>query len=153
VRAAPKFYCACWKLDAGQDEIEDLLGGLRKKAPGAVLQVFSSTTAPNPALVSMIAAQTLSAMQSDSLIAERPEVDLLLRLASTRQIGEAFKRIGYKEKGRKLFMAVASQNRSPLVKLEKEVSRDKRFSELPSRRLDGDDLDKVEKAALLSARI
>ncbi len=109
---------------------------------------------PNTGAVEMIAAQTLTAARSGATLAERPELDLLLRLAGTRQIGEAFRRVGYKSKGVRLFLVAASEgSRTPLLRVSRRLAKDTRFSEVPDRRPAEGDLDQVERAALLSVRL
>jgi len=102
----------------------------------------------------MIAAQTLSAAKSGSTLAERPELDLLLRLAGTRQIGEAFLRVGYRSNGKRIFMVAASKGGgAALRRLGKELAKDKRFDEIPRKKLTKGDLECVEVAALLAVRL
>ncbi len=144
--------CSCWEVKLPPDEIEPLLLRLRKRFPGSLIQVFAHLGAPNAKAVELIAAQTLAAEGAGSTLAEKPEVDLLLRIASTRQIGEAFKRAGYKGEGKRLFMVVASHGAASR-KLEAELARDKHYAKTPERGLTAEDLDWVERAALLAARL
>jgi hypothetical protein len=97
VSSSDAIECACWEVDVRPKEVERLLSGLRADSRGVIIQVFRMGSPPNPRAVEMIGAQTLAAAKTGSTLAERPELDLLLRLAGTRQIGDAFKRIGYKE--------------------------------------------------------
>lgn len=148
------FHCACWEVSVPPDEVEDLLAKVRKRAPGVVIQIIGATRAPNPSAVEMIAAQTLTAAKSGATLAERPELDLLLRLAGTRQIGEAFLRVGYKSIGKRFFMVAASEGSgAALARLSKPFARDKRFKEVAKKELAKSDLDQVERAALLAARL
>lgn len=98
----------------------------------------------------MIAMQTLRARQTGALLAERPEVDLLLRLAGTNQITEALKTHGYKGPGTKLL--VAAGPRDQVDTLRKELSDDDacrvREEDEPSE----EDFYAVESAALLGTR-
>jgi tRNA threonylcarbamoyladenosine modification (KEOPS) complex Cgi121 subunit len=145
--------CECWEVDVDPAEIERLLQGARKESPEAIIQAFSASRTPNGAAVEMIAAQTLTAARSGSTLAERPELDLLLRLAGTRQIGEAFKRVGYKSSGKRLFMVAASVAGEGLKSMRTRASGDRRFALVAKRRLGKVDLDLVERAALLAARL
>jgi tRNA threonylcarbamoyladenosine modification (KEOPS) complex Cgi121 subunit len=148
------FHCACWEVGVKPDEVEDILSKMRKHSPNAIIQVFSAERAPSARAVEMIAAQTLTAARSGATLAERPELDLLLRLAGTRQIGEAFKRVGYKSNGKRLFMVAASEgSSSPLLRVSKVLTKDRRFSEVPKKKPAKSDLDLVERAALLAARL
>jgi len=148
------FHAACWEVGVPQEEVEGLLAKIRKQSPGIIVQVIGAARAPNPNAVEMIAAQTLMAAKSGWTLAERPELDLLLRLAGTRQIGEAFQRVGYKSNGKRFFMVAASDgNRAPLTRLGKRLAADKRFTEVAKTRLAEGDLEQVERAALLAARL
>jgi tRNA threonylcarbamoyladenosine modification (KEOPS) complex Cgi121 subunit len=136
------------------EAVEDLLATLRKENPGAIIQVFSASRAPSAAAVELIAAQTLAAADSESTLAERPELDLLLRLAGTRQIGDAFRRAGYKSSGKRLYMVAASEGTgATLRRLKKRAFRDRRFAPVAKRAPRREDLELVEKAALLAARL
>jgi len=102
----------------------------------------------------MVAAQTLTAVKAKATLAERPELDLLLRLAGTRQIGEAFERIGYKSKRRSLFLVAASEgSKSALLLVGKALGKDGRFVEVPTCEPAKEDLEMVERAALLAVRL
>jgi len=137
-----------------QEEVEGLLAKIRKQSPGVIVQVIGAAEAPNPRAVEMIAAQTLMAARSGFTLAERPELDLLLRLAGTRQIGEAFQRVGYKSNGKRFFMVAASDgNRPALARMGKRLAADKRFTEVAKKQLAEGDLEQVERAALLAARL
>jgi len=144
----------CWEIDFEPEEVEGLLAKMRRKAPKVIIQVFGASGEPNPSAIEMIAAQTLSAARSGSTLADRPELDLLLRLAGTRQIGEAFQRAGYKSRENMLFMVAASEgNAAALRRLSKAVAGDGRFAEVARKKLAKSDLDQVERAALLAARL
>ncbi len=148
------FHCRCWEIAVGPDEVEDVLATLRKQSPAVIVQVFGASRAPNAAAVEMVAAQTLAAMKSGSTLADRPELDLLLRLAGTRQIGEAFKRAGYKSSARRLFIVAASGgNASALARLVRQLEKDRRFKEVAKKKLGKEDLEAVERAALLAAKL
>lgn len=148
------FHAACWKVGVPQEEVEGLLAKIRKQSPGIIIQVIGATRAPNPGAVEMIAAQTLMAAKSGSTLAERPELDLLLRLAGTRQIGEAFQRVGYKSDGKRFFMVAASEgNGAGLARMGKRLAADKRFMLVAKKQLVEGDLEQVERAALLAARL
>jgi len=144
----------CWEAEVKADEVEEMLAKVRKQSPRAIIQVFSADRAPNTGALEMIAAQTLTAASVGATLAERPELDLLLRLAGTRQIGEAFKRVGYKSSGRKLFLVAASEGSgAALLRVSKALAKDGRFSEVPMKRPAKSDLERVERAALLAVRL
>lgn len=137
-----------------QEEVEGLLAEIRKQSPKVIVQLIRAASAPNPRAVEMIAAQTLMAARSGSTLAERPELDLLLRLAGTRQIGEAFRRVGYKSNGKRFFMVAASEgHKAEMTRMGKRLSTDKRFRALAKKQLAKSDLEHVERAALLAARL
>lgn len=134
--------------------MEGLLANVRKQSPKVIVQVIGASRAPNLRAVEMIAAQTLMAARSGSTLAEKPELDLLLRLAGTRQIGEAFRRVGYKSEGKRFFMVVASEgDGTQLTRMGKRLAADKRFTALAKKQLAEADLEQVERAALLAARL
>ncbi len=147
------FLCHCWEIvDSGEDP-EALLSRLRTDNPDLLIQVFGGKR-PRASAVEMIAAQTLTAAKSGSILADRPELDLLLRLAGTRQIGEAFLLLGYKPRRKRLFMAAASEGKSgAMERLVRRLSDDRRFVEIQKEPLTEEDLDLVERAALLAARL
>jgi tRNA threonylcarbamoyladenosine modification (KEOPS) complex Cgi121 subunit len=148
------FHCDCWEVDVDPDDVEGLLSNLRKESPKAIIQVFSASRAPNVLAVEMIAAQTLSAAKSGSTLAEKPELDLLLRLAGTRQIGEAFQRVGYKSNGKRLYMVAAAEGAGAALKrVRTRASRDRRFAPVARKAPGKGDLEFVERAALLAARL
>jgi tRNA threonylcarbamoyladenosine modification (KEOPS) complex Cgi121 subunit len=148
------FHAACWEVHVPKERVEGILADVRKRSPGVIVQVIGATRAPNPSAVEMIAAQTLMAAKSGSTLAERPELDLLLRLAGTRQIGEAFQRAGYKSDSKRFFLVAASEgSEAALARLSKSLAADKRFTEVARRRLAESDLEQVERAALLASRL
>ncbi len=148
------FHCMCWEVHVRPGEVEGLLAKARTQGPKVIIQVFSASRSPNAGAVEMIAAQTLTAAESGSTLAERPELDLLLRLAGTRQIGEAFQRVGYKASGKRFFMVAAAEgDGAALRRLSKALARDSRFAEVERKKLAKGDLEQVERAALLSARL
>jgi tRNA threonylcarbamoyladenosine modification (KEOPS) complex Cgi121 subunit len=148
------FHCACWEIAVSPEGVEDLLAKVRKRTPKVIIQIVGATRAPNPSAVEMIAAQTLTAAKSGATLAERPELDLLLRLAETRQIGEAFQRVGYRSNDKRFFMVAASEGSvAPLVRLRNRLAMDKRFREVAKKKLAKSDLEQVERAALLAARL
>ena len=148
------FHCECWEVAVDPDELESLIARLREESPKAIIQVFGASRAPNVGTVEMIAAQTLMAAKSGSTLAERPELDLLLRLAGTRQIGEAFRRVGYKSNGKRLYMVAASEGTGASLKnLRKRASHDRRFALVARKPPGKGDLELVERAALLAARL
>jgi len=112
--------------------------------PGAVVQAARGGSASNELYVEMLAAQTLRAQASEGMLAKKPEIDLLLRLAGTNQIAAAIKEKGAKAGDASLLICAG---RSAL-KSPKSLSR----MELPRRGLTRAELAKVEKAALLGTR-
>jgi len=148
------FHCRCWEIGVRPREVESLLAELRKENPTIIIQVFGAGDAPNPAAVGMVAAQTLTAVESGATLAERPELDLLLRLAGTRQIGEAFARAGYMSDGKRLFLAAAAKGKGEAMRrLAKRLSTDRRLVEVPTKKLGKADFQMVERAALLAASL
>lgn len=111
--------------------------------PGSIVQTAKGGLARNERLVELLAAQTLQAEASGALLANKPEIDLLLRMAGTTQISRAIRDAGAKPGDP--FLAIVVGKRA--------LRRPPRFkgTELPKRELDGFELGMVEKAALLNA--
>ena len=130
--------------------VERELRGLRSEFPRLVIQVVSMNVLPSAAAVRMIAAQTMRAERTGALLAAKPEVDLLLRLAGTNQITVALEKNGYRAKGTK--MLVAAGTKKELSELSKKLSKMRGYA----LREDGDNdernLRMVESAALLGIR-
>ena len=163
--------CACWEIDVRPAEVDDMLSRMRVENGGVLIQVVRMGSAPNCAAVEMMVSQTLAVAGTASTLAEKPELDLLLRLAGTRQIGDAFKRIGYKggsERGdeggggrggggngntpKKLFMVAASgRGGDAFDLLLQRIAGDHRFKTVPKKPLGKADMETVERAALLAA--
>ncbi|MGP8057962.1 MAG: KEOPS complex subunit Cgi121 [Nitrososphaerales archaeon] len=115
------------------------------KLPESIVQTVSADAATNGFFVEMIAAQTLSANGTQSLLAKRPEVDLLLRLAGTTQIARAIEQTGAK-KGEPFLLVIAG----PATRLAGLSAKELGGSELESRELSSDELNRIEQAALLN---
>lgn len=130
------------KGEADPDSIRRMVAA---KVPRSLVQVVREGTATNGFYVEMIAAQTLCAAGTSNLLARKPEVDLLLRLAGTTQISKAISKIGAR-KGEPFLLVVAGPARA-LAKLNwKEFGG----AELETRTLSPDELDRIESAALLN---
>lgn len=116
----------------------------RRAAEGGVMvQTAAGSSADNEFFVEMLAAQTIRAEETGSLLARRPEVDFLLRLAGTTQISKAIREIGGAA-GRPFLLVVAGRKRVKQVECLRGL-------ELPRRSLSRAELGRVEAAALLSA--
>ena len=102
----------------------------------------------------MIAAQTLTAAKSGATLAEKPESTCSFAWPGRGRSAEAFRRVGYRSNGKKMFMVAASAgNGERLRRLSKELAKVKGFKEVPRRALGKGDLEQVEVAALLSVRL
>ena len=126
---------------------------LREENPGLLVQLMSMKRRPNRRAVEMIALQTLRAAKKGSMIATKPEVDLLLRLAGTAQISEAIERVGYRAGGRRFLVAVG--NEEMVKRLEAALTsseRGRNYRPVPEERLDERGSEMVESAALLGLR-
>ena len=122
-------------------EVKEKLGAAN---PGSLIQFTSVGGVDNELLVEMLAAQTFRAQSGGDLLAKRPEVDLLLRLAGTTQISKAIRSHGATT-GKRYLAIVASR-----AKLSTPSGF--RGAELPRKRLTERDLLRIEKAALLNAQ-
>ena len=110
---------------------------------GCLVQTAAGRSASNLAFVEMIAAQTVHAEATGSMLARKPELDLLLRLAGTTQISRALRENGA-VKGEPFLLMVAGRGRRKGIP---GLSA----PQLPRRALSKSELDRVERAALLSA--
>jgi tRNA threonylcarbamoyladenosine modification (KEOPS) complex Cgi121 subunit len=122
---------------------DDAKRRLAKSNPGSIVQASRAGRVRNELFVEMLAAQTHRAKSTGGMLAEKPEIDFLLRLAGTTQISKAIKEWGAK-KGEKALVVVSGESevRGPPELLE---------FELPRRPLTAAELARVERAALLNA--
>jgi len=109
----------------------------------AMVQAFRAGSR-NGFFFEMLAAQTLHAASSGTLLAKKPEIDFLLRLAGTSQISVAIRSRG--AHSGEPFLLVAAGNR------ELKGVGDLNGKELARKKLTKTELGHIEKAALLSAR-
>jgi tRNA threonylcarbamoyladenosine modification (KEOPS) complex Cgi121 subunit len=125
---------------------KDELEGVRKIAGERVyVQGFRKGISSNMKLYEMISWQTLYAKENRSLIAEKPEIDFLLRVSGTTQINEAIKKNGFSE-GSINIIAVFGEI-SEVRRLEGFV----KLRKLDSREMSDEELFLVEKASLLAS--
>ena len=131
-----------------KNEEELFLNKLRTQFPKLSIQLLSLRHQPNPGRIEMIAKQTIRSRKRGSLLAARPELDLLLRLAGTTQISEAIAKVGYKNSGKKLLVAVGTPK--DLRKLEKLADENRRtYKRSRGTELTSADFEAIEGAALL----
>jgi hypothetical protein len=128
----------------GRFKVEEVKKSLAAANPGSLVQAVKQGSVGNVALVEMLAAQTFAAQLRGGLLAKKPEVDLLLRVADTTQISKAIRAHGVVA-GEGFVAIVAGEG--PLV-----VPPEVRGAELPDRRLTRQELARIERAALLDAR-
>jgi len=131
-------------VDGGADP-DSVRRMVAAKAPGSIVQAVSTAAATNGYYVEMIAAQTLRATGTPNLLARKPEVDLLLRLAGTTQISRAIEQTGAK-KGQPFLLVVAG----PASRLAKINWAQLGGKKLVKRDLSADELERIEVAALLN---
>jgi tRNA threonylcarbamoyladenosine modification (KEOPS) complex Cgi121 subunit len=133
-------YVKAYMCPAGMQP-EEVKLELLKSNPGAVVQTAKPDVVKNEFFYEMLAAQTLLAEASGSLLAKKPEVDLLLRLAGTTQISRAISEFGSKA-GDPFLVVVAGRRgiASPEYLAPFEMKRTG---------LSKKEIDRVEMAALL----
>ena len=129
---------------------EDRLSSLRGRHPGLFIQLVTLKRLPGNRTVAMIGQQTLRAARTGALLAAKPEVDLLLRLAGTTQIAVAIKEAGYRAKGEKLLVAAGPSEE--VESLEEELAGQNGYEVLKGEEIDADGLAMVERAAVLGTR-
>lgn len=136
----------CYVFD-GNVASEELRRRIRGSYPGLLVQAVDSRTASNERFVEMLGEQTLEACEAGSPLAKKPEVDLLMRLGGTTQIARAIQKVGVKP-GRE-FLLIVLGDEADIRRLESEEAS--AWKRLQRRRLDRDDLQGIERAALLDA--
>jgi len=111
---------------------------------GFVVQTTKADTTSNELFVEMLAAQTLTAKALGSLLANKPEIDLLLRLAGTTQISRSIKQKGARDGSRFLVViAGSSEVKEPKALAARRLER---------RELVRSELSRIETAALLNTK-
>jgi tRNA threonylcarbamoyladenosine modification (KEOPS) complex Cgi121 subunit len=123
---------------------------LRGRHPDLIIQLVTLKSIPGNRAVAMIGQQTLRAAKTGALLAAKPEVDLLLRLAGTTQIAVAIKEAGYRAKGEKLLVAAGPVGE--VERLEEELAGDAGYEVLRGEEIDAEGLAMVERAAVLGTR-
>jgi tRNA threonylcarbamoyladenosine modification (KEOPS) complex Cgi121 subunit len=111
-----------------------------------MLQGFRWSKRPNELLFRMIAEQTLQAGKTGNLLANKPEIDFILRLAATTQISEAIAKMGTR-KGEPFLVVVAGE-----TKAARALAGGAGWKTLKKYDLSKEELDMVENAALQNAR-
>jgi tRNA threonylcarbamoyladenosine modification (KEOPS) complex Cgi121 subunit len=123
---------------------EEMKRKLAAANPGSMVQTVRGDAAKNEFVFEMLAAQTLQAEATGNMLAKKPEIDFLLRIAGSTQISEAIRALAAREGEPFLLVAAGKSEISGVPEL-------KRF-ELPKRSLSRGELAVVERGALLSAR-
>jgi tRNA threonylcarbamoyladenosine modification (KEOPS) complex Cgi121 subunit len=108
-----------------------------------MVQAAKRGLAGNEVFIELLAAQTLQAESSGGLLANRPEIDFLLRLAGTTQISKAIREAGVKA-GDQFVLVVAGRS---TIRCPSGFGG----TELPRLELTASELERIEKAALLNA--
>ncbi|MDG7011350.1 MAG: hypothetical protein JRN57_04445 [Nitrososphaerota archaeon] len=123
---------------------EEVRRRLASANPGSLVQVAREGAVDNEVLVEMLAAQTFRAEESGGMLAKKPEMDLLLRLAGTTQISRAIKTQG----------ALAGEGFLAINANRRRISAPSEFSEaeLPRKPLTEAELSRIERAALLNVQ-
>ena len=136
----------CYRFACRVDS-KELGESIQKEYRDLLVQTVDSAAVSNERLVEMIGEQTIEARGSGSSLARKPELDLLMRLAGTTQIARAIQEVGVKRD--KDFLLLVIGENSEMAKLEaREASA---WERLPRRELGREDLQKIERAALLDA--
>lgn len=134
----------------GEEEGDRELLSIRRRHPMLVVQLMTLRRFPSNRALMMIGEQTLRASRTDSLVAAKPEVDLMLRITGTSQIATAMRKSGYRAKGRKLLVALGPTRK--VARLREELAKSPNYSILENDELQDADLAAVERAALLGTR-
>src|SRR5271157_2184104 len=94
-------------LYGGEADPKQMKSKFSEVFPTTMVQTVSSKAASNGFFIQMLAAQTLRAERTGSLLAKKSEIDFLLRLAGTSQISDAISRVGSKS-GEPFVLVLAS---------------------------------------------
>lgn len=111
---------------------------------GVYFQAVREDDSTNCCFFSMIACQTLEAMENGSMIARKPEIDILLRLAGTTQIDEAIREKGFRG-GRDNVLILFGKSANV-----RKAAMGIKMKKLSKKRLSKSELERIESAALLS---
>ena len=123
---------------------------LRRRYPNLIVQLVSLERVPGNRAIAMIGQQTLRAAKTGAMLAAKPEVDLLLRLAGTAQIVRAIENAGYGARGTKLLVAAGPE--LDAGRLRRELAKSPDYVIMRGEDIDAEDLATVERAALLGTR-
>ncbi len=138
-----RVFARAFLCDAGSDP-DEVKARFQAANRGFMVQTSKADAAGNELLLEMLAAQTLKAEALGSLLAKKPEIDFLLRLAGTTQISLAIRHAGA-HRGHEFLVVVAGDSE---VQNADGVSARR----LPRRELTRDELGRVERAAILNAK-
>ncbi len=127
------------------DDVNEVKKVKEKKVEGVYIQALRADISDNCRFFSMVAWQTLTAKMEGSLIARRPEIDILLRIAGTTQIERAIDEFGLSEEGKNILLIFGDA-----LKI-RELTKGIGLRRLKERTLTKRELYSIEKAALLSA--
>jgi tRNA threonylcarbamoyladenosine modification (KEOPS) complex Cgi121 subunit len=122
---------------------EDFKRRLADANPGSMVQAAKGGLVGNEVFIELLAAQTLQAESSGGLLANKPEIDFLLRLAGTTQISRAIRDAGARS-GDQFVLVVAGRS---TIRRPSGIDG----KELPRLELTASELGRIEKAALLNA--
>jgi tRNA threonylcarbamoyladenosine modification (KEOPS) complex Cgi121 subunit len=128
-------------------DVEGIKKSVRGRDSGLLVQAFGTGTIGCRKLALMLSAQTIEAAKSSTMMAKRPEFDLLLRVAGTDQIGRAVSDVGFK-KGARALLVVAGEP-GKVKRAAKALARG--YEALPDGDLSEEDFSRIEKAAVLGA--
>ncbi len=130
---------------------EGFLSAVRRRFPKLTVQLVTFGKVPNGRMLELMGNQTITALAQGSLLASKPEVDLLLRVAGTSQIEVALRTVGYGREGKKVLLAIGDGR--ALARLQRYcISLAPGATPLGKSPLSRRELEKVEEAALLGAR-
>src|SRR5690348_10589946 len=83
---------------------------MKRDHPTSLVQTLGVSATFNERLLELLAAQTMAASSGGTLVAKKPEIDFLLRVAGTTQISKAIRKVGSKTK-KPFILVVASRRR------------------------------------------
>ena len=127
----------------GKIDPEEAKASFRKANPGSMVQTIFFDVCKNARTLEVIAGQTLTAVDTGNLVARKPEIDFLLRIAGTTQIAEAIRKAG-STRGEPFVLVTSAK--------AKKLNVPAGLGGVPMKRraLDPEDYDMIERGALLN---
>ena len=100
---------------------KSLIEDIRNRYKDSIIQIFDINAIADQEHLMLIAIQSINAMKRNSMLADKVEIDMLLRLANTNQIYKALEFAGAKQ-GSDAVLLILSKDK---INNNKEISKSK----------------------------